>query len=166
MLNILENYLINLPYNELLNAGLILFVAYFIGLLVTYIATSKLIKKNNNPELINLISKIIKNLILLIAIVSALGTLGIDISAMVAGLGITGFALGFAMKDILSNLISGLLILLYKPFNVNDKIKIDKYDGIVLEINLRYTTIKQDDEFVLVPNSFLYSKPIVVNKNS
>ena len=50
---------------------------------------------------------------------------------MIAGLGITGFALGFAMKDIFSNLISGILILIYKPFNINDNITIDKYSGTV-----------------------------------
>ena len=97
-------------------------------------------------------------------LVSGLGTIGIDISAMVAGLGLTGFALGFAMKDILSNMISGILILLYQPFSVEDNIKVDKFEGKVTEINLRYTSIKQNEEIILLPNSFIYSKPIVVKK--
>ena len=95
-------------------------------------------------------------------LITALGTLGVDISAMVAGLGLTGFALGFALKDILSNLISGILILLYEPFKLNDSIVIDKYEGKVVDINLRYTTITKEGKEVLVPNSFLFSKPIIV----
>ena len=83
---------------------------------------------------------------------------------MVAGLGLTGFALGFAMKDILSNVISGILILVYRPFIENDFIKVDKYEGTVEEINLRYTIINQDKEQILIPNSFVYSKPVIVKK--
>ena len=95
---------------------------------------------------------------------TALGTLGIDVSAMVAGLGLTGFAISFALKDTLSNFISGVLVLIYKPFNINDSIEIDKYKGVVIDVNLRYTVINQEGNEVLVPNSFIFSKPIIINK--
>lgn len=52
--------------------------------------------------------------------ITALGTIGINVSALVAGLGLTGFALGFGLKDILANLVSGVLILFYRPFSVNE----------------------------------------------
>ena len=81
---------------------------------------------------------------------------------MVAGLGLTGFAITFATKDILSNMISGVLILVYQPFKVNNFIKVDKYEGMVTEINLRYTTILQNQEEILIPNSFIYLKPITI----
>ena len=150
--------------NNILYAFLIIIISWLLGHLIKYITTNKLIN-NNNPALIRLLGKAIKNILLIIGIISALGTIGVDISAMVAGLGLTGFAVGFAMKDILSNMISGILILLYQPFLEKDIIKIDKYEGEVLEINLRYTSIKQNEEIVLIPNSFIYSKPISVKSN-
>ena len=121
--------------------------------------------KHLNPAIVRLLGRTAKNLLILLGLITALGTLGADVSAMVAGLGLTGFALGFALKDILSNLISGILILLYEPFKLNDSIVVDKYEGKVVDINLRYTTISQAGNDVLVPNSFLFSKPISVNKN-
>ena len=156
------NILFASKYHNILYSIIIIILAWILGHIIKYLTTSQLMKSNSNPALIRLLGKAIKNIILLMGIVSALGTIGIDVSAMVAGLGLTGFALGFAMKDILSNMISGILILLYKPFTEKDMIKIDKYEGEVLEINLRYTSIKQNDETILIPNSFIYSKPITV----
>ena len=94
--------------------------------------------------------------------VTALGTLGIDVSALVAGLGLMGFALGFALKDIISNLLSGVLILLYRPFEKGNRIKISSYEGIVVSIDLRYTELDCEGKKVLIPNSKLFADPITV----
>ncbi len=163
MNNLIEKITLS-DYNNLFYACAIILLSWILGHFIKYVTTTKLLNNNNNPALIRLLGKAIKNLLLLIGIISGLGTIGIDISAMVAGLGLTGFALGFAMKDILSNMISGILILLYQPFSVEDNIKVDKFEGKVTEINLRYTSIKQNEEIILLPNSFIYSKPIVVKK--
>ena len=85
-------------------------------------------------------------------------------SALVAGLGLTGFALGFALKDTISNLISGVLILLYKPFKIGDRIKISGYEGIVVSIDLRYTELDAEGNKILIPNSKLFTNPIEVLK--
>ena len=138
---------------------------YFCGKIISSILLNKFIKKIS-PELIKLLGQIINYTSIIIGLITTLSYLGIDVSAMIASLGLTGFALGFALKDILSNVISGILILIYKPFKINDTILIDKYEGEVIEINLRYTTVLQENKSVLVPNSFLFSKPIVVNKNN
>ena len=143
-----------------------LFIGFYIaGLVVKKVINSLSLAKHLNPAIVRLLGRTAKNLLILLGLITALGTLGADVSAMVAGLGLTGFALGFALKDILSNLISGILILLYEPFKLNDSIVVDKYEGKVVDINLRYTTISQAGNDVLVPNSFLFSKPISVNKN-
>ena len=147
-------------------SALCLFIGfYFVGLVVKKVINSLSLVKHLNPAIMRLLSRTAKNLLILLGFITALGTLGVDVSAMVAGLGLTGFALGFALKDILSNLISGILILLYEPFKLNDSIVVDKYEGKVVDINLRYTTISQSGNDILVPNSFLFSKPISVNKS-
>lgn len=83
-------------------------------------------------------------------------------AALVAGLGLTGFALGFALKDSIYNLLSGVLILLYKPFKISNIIKVAGYDGDVVSINLRYTELISDGNKILIPNSKLFTDPITV----
>lgn len=117
--------------------------------------------------------KLDKNLSLLLArtssisliifgLITALGTLGVNISALVAGLGLTGFALGFALKDTISNLLSGVLILLYKPFVVGSRINISGFEGIVVAIDMRYTELDAEGNKILIPNSKLFTDPITV----
>jgi len=100
--------------------------------------------------------------LIIIGMITALGTIGIDVSALVAGLGLTGFALGFALKDTISNILSGVLILLYRPFIVGDKIKISSHQGKVLSIDLRYTKLEAEGADVLIPNSKLFTDPVTV----
>jgi len=100
--------------------------------------------------------------LLIFAFVTALGTLGINVSAIVAGLGLTGFALGFALKDTVSNLLSGVLILLYQPFKIGSAIKVSGYEGDVVSIDLRYTELNSEGNRILIPNSKLFTDPITV----
>lgn len=94
-----------------------------------------------------------KIITLLLGAVTALGTLGVNISALVASLGLTGFALGFALKDALSNLLAGVMIILYQPFDIGDTIKVLGSTGEVVDINLRYTTLETENSTILIPNS-------------
>ena len=100
--------------------------------------------------------------LIIFGFITALGTLGINVSALVAGLGLTGFALGFALKDTISNLLSGVLILLYRPFEIGNRIKISGYEGIVVSIDLRYTELDAEGNKILIPNSKLFTDPITV----
>lgn len=94
--------------------------------------------------------------------VTALGTAGVDVAALVAGLGLTGFALGFALKDIISNVLAGVLILIYKPFQHNDQITIKSFHGKVTRIDLRYTTLELEGKAIFIPNSMLFTDVITV----
>lgn len=100
--------------------------------------------------------------LMIFGFVTALGTLGVNVSALVAGLGLTGFALGFALKDTISNLLAGVLILLYRPFEIGNRIKILSFEGIVISIDLRYTELDSKGNKVLIPNSKLFTDPVTV----
>jgi small-conductance mechanosensitive channel len=102
--------------------------------------------------------------LLVLGVVTALGTLGVNILGIVAGLGLTGFALGFALKDSIANLLAGVLILLYRPFEVGDRIDIGGLAGRVTHVDLRYTELDAENERVLVPNSKMLTEPIKVSK--
>ena len=94
---------------------------------------------------------------------TAIGTIGIDVKALVASLGLTGFALGFALKDIISNSLAGALILFYKPFHRGDHIDVAGSEGIVGSVDMRYTTlVVSDGQRILVPNSSLFTNTIRV----
>jgi small conductance mechanosensitive channel len=105
-------------------------------------------------------ARVVSAALLIFGAVTALGTMGVNVSALVAGLGLTGFALGFAMKDILSNLMSGVLILLYRPFSINDHITVTGLEGVVTEIDLRYTRLEKGEQVYLIPNSLLITNTI------
>ena len=140
----------------------IFIVFWFFSKIVQYGINNFLKNKNSSTNISNVIAGIIKNIIVIIGFITALGTIGINVSAIVAGLGLTGFAFGFAFKDMLSNFISGIMIFIYQPFQLGDFIKVDGKKGKVIDINLRYVTLTNDDGQVLVPNSLLVSKSLEV----
>ena len=91
-----------------------------------------------------------------------LGQLGIDVTALVAGLSIAGIALGFAARDSLENFISGVTILVDEPFLVGDYIEVEDQYGQVDEITLRSTRIRTvRNEIMVLPNSFMISNRLV-----
>ena len=94
----------------------------------------------------------------------ALGTVGIDASALVAGLGLVGLAVGLAMKEVLSNLLAGIMVLAYKPFKENDRIAVTTFEGRVSEINLRFTTLESGGKRIFIPNALVISNAVVVEK--
>ncbi|MBE2271680.1 MAG: mechanosensitive ion channel [Anaerolinea sp.] len=100
--------------------------------------------------------------IIIVGLLTALGTIGVDVSALVAGLGITTFAVAFALQDIISNLLSGILILMYRPFRRGNWIRVGGHEGVVTDIDLRYTTLQTETQRILVPNSTLFKESIIV----
>jgi small-conductance mechanosensitive channel len=143
----------------------VIFVIFFIlAKIVKRIITKAAERLKLDRNLTSLLTRTSSVTLIIFGIVTALGTLGIDVSALVAGLGLTGFALGFALKDTISNLLSGVLILLYRPFVIGNCIKISGYEGIVISIDLRYTELDSGGNRVLIPNSKLFTDPITVLK--
>lgn len=83
---------------------------------------------------------------------------------LLGGVGVVSLALGFAVKDMLNNFMSGIFILLQQPFRVGDEIKHKELEGVVNYINIRYTVlIGFDGRRFLIPNGEIYSNIIVVN---
>jgi small conductance mechanosensitive channel len=115
-----------------------------------------------NPDLVYFLGRSAKLVLLALGAVTALGTLGVDVTALVAGLGLLGFALGFALKDMVSNALAGVMILMYKPFRRGDQITVDTNQGTVVEINLRYTVLHAEGLRILIPNATLFTNVVKV----
>ena len=83
---------------------------------------------------------------------------------LIAGLGVTSVAIGFAFKDILQNWLAGLLLLMRQPFEIDDQIIVQGYEGAVERIETRATLIRTyDGRRVLIPNSDVYTSAVLVN---
>jgi small conductance mechanosensitive channel len=144
---------------------IVIFAVFFIlAKIIKRLINNAAIRLQLDGNLTFLLARASSITLLIFGLVTALGTLGINVSALVAGLGLTGFALGFALKDTISNLLSGVLILLYQPFKKGTRIKISGYEGIVVSIDLRYTELDSEGNKILIPNSKLFKDPITVIK--
>jgi small conductance mechanosensitive channel len=148
-------------------------VAVALGLLILFLLLSRAAhfgvlrvveRTRAHGPLGQLLASIARLSLLVLGFVTALGTLGVNITGIVAGLGLTGFALGFALKDSISNVLAGVMILLYRPFEVGDRIDMGGLAGRVTHVDLRYTELDNDQERVLVPNSKMLTDPIRVAK--
>lgn len=119
-----------------------------------------------SPDVINIMEQITETALIIFGAVTALGTVGINVGAMIAGLGLAGFALGFALRDLLSNFLAGFLILVYNPFVRGDFISVTGSEGRVIEINMRYTVLENENKRILIPNSVLFQNNVVVQRNA
>jgi len=114
-----------------------------------------------------LLSRVYYYSILIFGIITALGAAGLNVSALVTGLGLTGFALGFALKDVLSNLLSGIMLLLYRPFNIGDHIRMGEYEGTIETIRMRDTLVRaRDGRLIVIPNTKLITEVVVNNTHA
>lgn len=98
---------------------------------------------------------------LLLGVTITLAALGVQVFALVTGLGVGGLVIGFALKDIIENLIAGVLLLLQRPFDPGDLVQVGGATGHVTGVHLRATTLKTlDNEEVVIPNAGVYTGQI------
>lgn len=96
-----------------------------------------------------------------IGLVVALSTIGISLVPMLAGLGVAGIVVGFALQDTLSNFASGWMILIYRPYDVDDHVIAGGVEGTVKRMNLVSTTIATfDNQRLVIPNSKIWGDVI------
>lgn len=143
--------------------GFIIFVlAFLLAILVKFIIVRMADHSKKRPYLYRLIGSTAMMVILITGLITALGTMGINVAALVASVGLIGFAVSFALKDALSNLMAGFIVLFYQPFKAGDFIEVDKVEGRVINITLRYTIIRTDSQHTYVPNAMLLTNPLIV----
>ncbi|MCA9116462.1 MAG: mechanosensitive ion channel [Planctomycetaceae bacterium] len=148
-----------------MGSGLLVFLGFWVASVIVRKIVQRLAGVQRlNADLIRFFGQMASTAVLVVGVISALGTAGIDVSALVAGLGLTGFALGFALKDVVSNLMAGVLILMYRPFNHGDHIKVSSFEGRVEQIDLRYTMLDAGTQRICVPNSMLFTNAITVER--
>jgi len=103
-----------------------------------------------------------RNFVVMLGILIALSQIGVSLGPLLAGLGIAGFIIGFAMQDSLANFASGMLILLYRPFDVGDIVEAGGVTGKVKNLSLVNTTfLTFDNQRLIVPNNLIWGSVII-----
>ncbi len=109
-----------------------------------------------------LIKRSVNYLIWIIGIILALHNAGVDIAALLTGLGIGGVALALAAQDTIKNLLGGITLYADRPFKMGDRILIGEVDGFVVNIGLRSIRILTlDDRMVSIPNSVVVDSTLI-----
>lgn len=124
-----------------------------------------LCKKNNlDQHNCHILSKIFSYSFTIFGSMIALQNLGLNVDMFIAMFGVTGIVLSYGMKDIVANFIAGILIMGYKHIKINDYVKIKDWEGQVIDINLRYTTLRHNDMNIFVPNLTLYTTTVGITR--
>ncbi|MEK6903587.1 MAG: mechanosensitive ion channel family protein [Nanoarchaeota archaeon] len=154
--------------DHLFDISIAFFIMYGLYAIVNIILTEwgdRFAKKTETTidrDLLPLFHKSVKIVFILLAVFFVLHELRIDITGLLAGVGIAGLVLGLALKDSLANIFGGISIILDKAFRVDDVIKTSDGDmGTVIDIGLRSTRVKTwDNELLIIPNGQLANAKI------
>ncbi len=151
---------------DLIVAALVFFLFYLLWRLVRFILGPLLERAQLDETASSFVTTVIKYSFWSIGVVYALDAAGIDTSAVLASLGIAGLTIGFAARDALSNIISGVLIFLDRPFVIGDLVEIEETYGRVDHITLRSTRIVTvDGKMLAVPNNEIINKTVASYTN-
>ena len=162
---LLRDIVSNLP--SLVGALIVVGITWGVAMGVRYLAYTwaKQTEGDSNTEL--LIGRLSYGAVWVVGIVIALGVMGLDFGALLGALGLTSVAIGFSLKDVLSNYISGVILLAARPFRINDQVVIGEYEGTIAQIQLRATTMKTyDGRVVYIPNQEVFQASIINNTAS
>ena len=139
---------------------------FVVGIAVAKIAMKilgKILEKSKiNKVLFPLITIVTKILIYVIIFIACVEALHIPSASLVTALGAVSLAVSLAVKDSLSNLASGIAVILSKPFTLDDYVKIGDYEGKVSEIGFVYTVLLTiDNKRIMIPNSDVFASKII-----
>lgn len=153
---------IKLDLASLLWAAIVLLIGIGIARMVRRAVAAGMARTKADQSAQGIVTRLAYWSVLALAILTTLAQLGVNVAALLAGLGIFGFALGFALQDVSKNFISGLLLLIQKPFAVGEIIQVDQFTGRVRDINLTATQLETlDGQMFLIPSAIVFTNPIV-----
>lgn len=163
MQTFLEQWLMQMIFAvpNFLTAVLIFLVSLYFAGLLSRLLKNVLERRRVVSHITNLLSQLIYWTVIVIGVITALQRF-FDVTAFLAGLGILGFTVGFALQDVMKNFAAGIVLLLQQPFRVGEAISVANYDGTIFGIDLRATEMKTfDGRVVTLPNATVLTNAIV-----
>ena len=155
----IENFVGGFP--NLLTALAIFIVSLYLARIISNILR-RVLRRQKAPEgVTHLLSQLILWTVITLGAITAIQRF-FNVTAFLAGLGIIGFTIGFALQDVMKNLVSGIILLIQQPFHVGEVIGAAGFDGTVQQIDLRTTEMETTDgRIVTLPNASVLSGPII-----
>ncbi|TXD50123.1 mechanosensitive ion channel family protein [Polaribacter sp. IC073] len=158
----LDGFIKNIP-NILI--AILVFIAFIYIAKYAGRGIRKLLKKRGRENFGEILGSFSKWVFLLMGLMLSLTIMSPNLSPadLIAGLGVSSVAIGFAFKDILQNWLAGILILMRRPFEIGDQIVVNGFEGTVERIETRATIIKEySGKRIVVPNSEIYTNSVKV----
>jgi small conductance mechanosensitive channel len=157
--NFVESFISGIP--NLLTALAIFVASLYLARILSNLLRRMLQQRRAPVGVTHLLAQLILWSIAMAGTITALQRF-FDVTAFLAGLGILGFTIGFALQDIMKNFASGVILLLQQPFHVGETIGVKGFDGTVLAIDLRATEMRAaDGRVVILPNAEVLANPII-----
>lgn len=152
---------------NMISALLILVVGFYIARIFSRYVFKLIVKLTNDETLGGFLRNVVFVALFILIIITALTNLGVQTTSIIAVLGTAGLAIGLSLKDSLSNLAGGILIIVLRHFKKDDLVVIGSITGKVQEVNLFQTKLTTpDNQLVIMPNSMVVSAPVInVNIN-
>ncbi|TLD85861.1 mechanosensitive ion channel domain-containing protein [Helicobacter sp. MIT 05-5294] len=150
-----------------ISAAFILVIGYYLSRILSKYVSKIVIKATKDETLGEFLKNVVFVAVLILTIITALSNLGVKTTSIIAVLGTAGLAIALSLKDSLSNLASGILLVVLRHFNKGDTISVGSITGKVDSINLFQTKLTTlDNQVVVLPNSSIVSAPIInINAN-
>lgn len=150
-------------FKNLLIFALILVIGHYVINFILMITRRALRKSQNcNAVLQNFTVNALHKVLWVILIMMALPRLGVNVGPMIAGLGVTGFIIGFACQETLGNLAAGVMLMIEQPFDVDQFVEVNGQAGIVKDINIMATMLNTpDNKRITIPNGKVWGNSII-----
>ena len=152
-----------IPYAVRLIAAIVILVIGWLVIKLIVNTVGKAVEKGGKQKTLfgNFVRNVTGKICWAILLVVVLGKLGVDIAPIIAGLGVTGFILGFAFQESLGNLASGLMIAINEPFKIGDYVIVAGLEGTVIKMDMMAATLATaDNKKVVIPNKSAWGSPI------
>jgi len=143
-------------------AALIVLAAIVLAVIVRQLVLRLDRRADSQSYAVRVLARFASFAIVTAGVLYAFAALEIRLTPLLAGLGVLGVVIAFATKDLTANYVAGLLIGIRRPFRIGDEVESQGNEGVVEDLNLRYTTVRAyDNTRVLLPNAGVFGNPLI-----
>lgn len=147
---------------NIIGAILILVIGWWLSSLLSKYLRKAMSKGKVDAGIVSFVYSITKNALRIVVLISTAAKLGVNVTSIIAALGAASVTVGLALKDSMSNVASGVLIIVNKLFHIGDYLEIEDLQGTVTKIEMMTTTLNTiDNKTITIPNSTLTSSNII-----
>lgn len=160
IMQLIETYV--LPWGiNIVMALAIFIIGKFVVKIIVNLSKKIMLKAKVDNILVNFIASIISSILLLFVVIATLDQLGVATTSLIALIGAAGLAVGLALQGTLQNLASGVMLIIFRPFNDGDFVEAAGVSGVVEEIGIFTTTMRTgDNREIIIPNGEIFGGTI------